>query len=214
MTKETILCMFSGGVDSAGALHKLMTDDAYLDKDLIIHHILLQNRENRAKAEIEAVRKILKYYQDNHADPPFTYTQSLFSTEGFAPLRGNRFPFDMDVCAFTAGNIAVIRKDVRYIAMGRTKTDIETSANSDFQARMARAQKVFQSVYSLEVEIPPEYIFPVADMVKEEIWNALPVPVREACWYCRRPIYQKDGSAISCNKCSTCKTMLEFMPHG
>lgn len=214
MTKETILCMFSGGVDSAGALHKLMTDDAYLDNDLIIHHILLQNRENRAKAEIEAVRKILKYYQDNHADRPFTYTQSLFSTEGFAPLRGRRFPFDMDVCAFTAANIAVIRKDIRFIAMGRTKTDIETSTNSDFQDRMARAQKVFQAVYSLETEALPEYIFPVANMVKEEIWNYLPKPIREASWYCRTPIYQDNGPAVPCNKCSTCKTMLEFKPRG
>ena len=214
MSKGTILCMFSGGIDSAGVLHKLFTEKAYLDRDLIVHHIILQNRENRAAAEIGAVKKILTYYKTNHADRAYTYTQSLFNTEGFAPLRGNRFPFDMDVCAFTAANIAVIRKDVRYIAMGRTKTDIETSANSDFQARMTRAQSVFKAVYSLEKEPLPDYIFPVADITKEDIWTYLPEPIRNASWYCRRPVYQKDGSAKPCKKCTTCATMAEFMPNG
>jgi len=214
MSGGTILCMFSGGIDSAGVLHKLMSDEEYQDQDLIVHHIVLQNRENRAVAEIEAVKKILAFYQKNYPNRPYTYTESLFNTEGFAPLRGSRFPFDMDVCAFTAANIAVIRKDIRQVAMGRTKTDIETSTNSDFQSRMARAQSVFQAVYSLESDPAPSYIFPVKDMTKEEIWNYLPEDIRNVSWYCRRPVYKQDGSATPCQKCSTCKTMLGFLSHG
>ena len=203
--------MFSGGIDSSGVLHKLITDAAYQDYDLIVQHIILQNRENRAQAEIGAVKSIVEYYQKNHSDRHFTYTESVFNTTGFAPLKANRFPFDMDVCAFIAGNIAVARKDVRQIAMGRTKTDVE-SGGDNFKRRMSRAQKVFQALYSLEAESVPEYIFPVVEMTKEEIWEMLPPEVQKSSWYCRHPQYQKDGSALPCAKCITCKEVAEFMP--
>jgi 7-cyano-7-deazaguanine synthase in queuosine biosynthesis len=46
----TILCLFSGGIDSTGVLHRLMTDPQYVQHPLIVHHIHIFNRENRAKA--------------------------------------------------------------------------------------------------------------------------------------------------------------------
>ena len=56
--RDTILCMFSGGIDSSGVLHELFTNPEYVDRPLIIHHTILQNRENRAKAESQAVKAI------------------------------------------------------------------------------------------------------------------------------------------------------------
>lgn len=214
MSDATILCMFSGGIDSAGVLHKLITDDAYRHYNLIVHHIILQNRENRAAAEINAVNSILKFYKKHHADRPFLYTENVFNTEGFAPLKANRFPYDMDVCAFTAANICVIRKDIKHVAMGRTKTDVTTATGNNSQRRMMRAQNVFKALYSLETEPAPEYIFPVIDMTKKEIWDYLPKDIRAATWYCRRPIYQEDGSATACKKCSTCQTASDFVTDG
>jgi len=212
MQKNTILCMFSGGIDSSGVLHSLIADDDFQDRELIVHHIILQNRENRAKAEMESVSSIVNYYQEQYPQRPFTYTQSIFNTMGFAPLRANRFPFDMDVCAFTAANIAVARKDVRQIAMGRTKTDVD-SGGTNFQHRMQRAQQVFQAVYALETEAVPDYIFPVINMTKHAIWQMLPAPVQQASWYCRHPQYQQDGSALPCKQCITCKEVTEFIQH-
>jgi 7-cyano-7-deazaguanine synthase in queuosine biosynthesis len=211
MSKDTILCMFSGGIDSSGVLHSLITDPDYRNRELIVQHIILQNRENRAQAEMNSVTKIIKFYQSQYPERPFTYTESVFNTMGFAPLRANRFPFDMDVCAFMAGNIAVARKDIRQIAMGRTKTDIDAGGDN-FKQRMARAQNVFQAVYSLEPETVPDYIFPVINMTKQEIWQMLPPPVRAASWYCRHPAYQENGSALACQQCNTCKEVAEFMP--
>jgi len=101
--------MFSGGIDSCGVLHSLVTDPDYHDRELIVQHIILQNRENRAQAEMNSVNEIISYYQQHHPERPFTYTESIFNTTGFAPLQASRFPFDMDVCAFMAGNIAVAR---------------------------------------------------------------------------------------------------------
>ena len=210
MAREAILCMFSGGIDSTGVLHSMFENDAYRNAPLIVHHIVLQNRENRAKAEIKAVRKILAYYQANYPNRQFTYTQSTFDTSGFAPLKSSRFPFDMDVCAFVAGNLCVARKDINEVAMGRTKTDIE-SGGDNFEMRMRRAQNIFKSVFSLEEEEPPAYIFPVMDMTKEEIWRMLPNSIKKATWYCRHPVYQADDLAKPCGKCRTCKEVSEFL---
>jgi len=202
--------MFSGGIDSSGVLHQLFTNPDYTGYPLIIQHIILQNRENRAQAEMASVKKIVGHYKNNYPDRPFTYTESVFNTMGFAPLAANRFPFDMDVCAFMAGNICVARKDVRLVAMGRTKTDVGTGGNN-FQKRMERAQAVFRALYVLEPETIPDYIFPVISMTKQEIWDSLPEPVQAASWYCRHPQYNDDGSANACGKCITCKEVKEFI---
>lgn len=115
------------------------------------------------------------------------------------------------MCAFIAGNIAVAREDVRQIAMGRTKTDV-TSGGDNFQQRMQRAQSVFRAVYSLEAEIVPDYIFPVINLNKQEIWAMLPAKVKSTTWYCHHPMYQQDGSARPCTRCMTCKEVAEFFP--
>lgn len=212
MSEGAILCMFSGGIDSTGVLHQLFTDPEFQSRPLIMHHIFLQNRENRAKAELASATKIADHYRTQFPDREFTYTDSIFNTTGFAPLQASRFPFDMDVCAFVAGNICVARKDIRQVAMGRTKTDIDSGGNN-FQKRMERAQNVFRSIYSLEPEITPEYIFPLMSKTKKEIWDELPEPVQSACWHCRHPQYADDGSASECGKCITCKEVKGFVLH-
>lgn len=197
--------MFSGGVDSTGVLHELLNNDKYKPFSLIIHHIHIWNRENRALAELNAVKSILNHYQ---GDESFIFSQSTFDTRGFAVLKSNRFPMDMDVCAFTASQICAARPDVKYVAMGRTKTDV-ASGGENFNKRMQRAQAIFKSSLSLEQHKPAEYIFPVVDYTKKEIWEFLPPEVRSATWWCRRPIYE-DKLAKPCGGCITCKEMKEF----
>ncbi len=201
--------MFSGGIDSTGVLHKLMTDSEYLEHPLIVQHIHIFNRENRALAEASAVKKILKYYKE-HSDREFLVTESIFNTTGFAPLQANRFPFDMDVCAFMGANICAARKDIGRVAMGRTKTDVD-SGGDNFMLRMKRAQSIFKSVLALEKDRLPEYIFPVVDFEKKEIWDFLPKEVRENTWWCRRPIYQKGKEPKPCGNCHTCKEVNELI---
>ncbi|MBT8114968.1 MAG: hypothetical protein KJP04_06295 [Arenicella sp.] len=210
MNNDTILCMFSGGIDSTGVLHKMFCDPEYQQRPLVVHHIFLQNRENRAKAELASVTIIREYYRAQYPQREFTYTDSIVNTSGFAPLKASRFPFDMDVCAFIAGNICVVRKDIRQVAMGRTNTDIE-AGGTNFQKRMERAQNIFRSVYCLEPEVIPEYIFPVMSKTKKEIWDELPEPVRSACWYCRHPQYEDDDSASACGQCITCEEVKGFI---
>lgn len=210
MSGDTILAMFSGGIDSTGVLHQLMTDPDFAQRPLIVHHIILQNRENRAIAELQAANAIIDYYKKSQPERRFTYTESVFNTTGFAPLNATRFPFDMDVCAFIASNICVARKDIKQVAMGRTRTDVE-NGGTDFEQRMTRAQKVFKAVYALEKESPPNYIFPVINLTKHEIWQQLPKQVQKATWYCRHPRYDEQRVAHACSQCQTCKEVSSFL---
>ena len=187
-------------------LHELVTNDKYAEYDLIVHHIYIVNRENRHQAEAKAVKSIVPYYKKIK---DFLYTESVFNTSGFAPLKSIRFPFDMDVCAFLAANICAARPEVAHVAMGRTKTDV-SSGGSNFSMRMQRAQNIFKSTLMLQGGEMPEYIFPVVDMTKEEIWNNLPETVRPNTWYCRTPLYT-DNMARPCGKCITCKDVQSFI---
>lgn len=204
----TILCLFSGGIDSTGALHVLLTSDQYMDYDLIVHHVHIQNRENRAQAEAVAVERILNYYK-NELGKVFTFTQSTFNTMGFAPMKSNQFPFDMDVCTFMAANITVAHGNIQIIVRGRTKTDLE-SATASYQHRTNRTQAILDGVLMLDDVKKPTYEFPVIDYTKEEVWNMLPEPVRNSTWWCRRPVY-KDEVPQTCGKCITCKEVSEFL---
>lgn len=207
--KPTILCMYSGGIDSTGVLHQLMTSEEYVGQKLIIHHIHIFNRENRAQAESIAVKNILQYYKQNYSRE-FLFTESVFDTMGFAPLQSNRFPFDMDICAFLAGNICAARKDIGFVAMGRTKTDVE-SGGEQFMKRMERAQTIFGGVMLLDNTHKPEYIFPVVGQTKRAIWESLPEKVRDNTWWCRKPVYSDHKKPKPCGKCITCNDVKKMM---
>lgn len=186
-----------------------MTSEDYIKHPLIIHHVNIINRENRAAAEAMAVSKILNYYKSNF-DKEFLYTESTFNTNGFAPLQSGRYPFDADVCAFMSANICVARKDIGFIARGRTLTDVET-AGDDYFPRLERADNIFKSVLALNDDVKTEYLFPLAKFTKKEIWEMLPVDVRNNTWWCRNPIYSENERPKTCGWCSTCKDVKEFI---
>ncbi|MFZ9737536.1 MAG: hypothetical protein ACO3EZ_05960 [Prochlorotrichaceae cyanobacterium] len=203
---STILCLFSGGIDSTGVLHQLMTDAQYVDHPLIVHHIHILNRENRFAAEAIASKQILEYYLQ-HSDRPFLITESVFNSTGFAPLKSPRFPFDMDVCSFYAGQICAARPDIRFVAIGLTQTDLADPISN----RRHRAKAIFEATLCLEPKPLPEYIYPVFDYTKEEIWNLLPPEVREKTWWCRCPVYDPQNQPHACGNCKTCRQVAEFL---
>jgi tRNA(Ile)-lysidine synthase TilS/MesJ len=64
VNKPIILCMFSGGVDSTGALFRLLTHRDYRSFSIHVHHIHLLNIERRALAEKQACQGILQVFKD------------------------------------------------------------------------------------------------------------------------------------------------------
>jgi len=194
-----ILCMYSGGLDSAAMLHVLLTRDEYKDFAVHVHHMHLVNPENRAMVEHAVTMGALDHMRKS-GYREFGYSESLHRYPAF----NQQIIWDADLCAFMAGNICNATPDIRYVALGRTRTDIE-QAGHDFQARMARAQAIFRAVKALN-QTPSEYIFPVAQLTKRELWALLPPELRAHTWSCRRPIYEGQR-AIACGRCISCKAL-------
>jgi len=199
--KGIILCMYSGGLDSAGMLHFLLTRDDYKDFGIHVHHLHLVNPENRALAERVATKAALEYFRRTGCRA-FGYSESLHRYPAF----NREIIWDADLCAFMAGNLCNASPEIRYVALGRTRTDIE-QAGHDFQGRMARAQAIFTAAKALNPH-PSEYIFPVAHLTKRELWDALPPELRARTWSCRRPVYEDGGKrARACGRCISCKAL-------
>ena len=196
--KPQILCMFSGGLDSVGMLWQLLTAEKYAGFEIYLHHMHLLNREERAEAEGEAVEVLYREFR-KATGRDFKVTENVveyrFMERGFI--------YDMDLAAFMSGNICRVNPRITKVAMGRTATDL-AAVSSDFQARMDRAQRIFENVLSLEKRDLPERIFPVKAFTKAEIFAMLPETLREAAWSCRMPVYFDDKSPEPCGKCHTC----------
>jgi hypothetical protein len=182
-----------------------MTDPQYVPHPLIVHHIHIFNRENRARAEAIASQQILDYYRQQ-SDRPFLVTESIFNTMGFAPLQSPRFPFDMDACSFFAAQICSARPDIRLVAIGLTQTDVADQISN----RRHRAKAIFEAAMCLEPKPLPEYIYPVFDYTKAQIWDFLPPAVREKTWWCRCPIYDQNNAPHPCGQCKTCRQVADF----
>ncbi len=188
--KQTILAMYSGGLDSLGMLYKLLTEDAYKDYNLHIHHIHNVNVENRHHAESVVVNQVKKELANLGFN--FIYSESKIITPPF----NNRFMVDVDMMNFFAGYVASVNPDIVRVAIGQQASD----GARRLEERRIRGQKIF-SVFSTA-----EKIYPVGDMTKRQIYDILPESLRNKFWSCRRPNYEQK-IAKPCLGCDTCQAL-------
>ena len=186
----TILAMYSGGLDSLGMVYKLLTEDAYKDYNIHIHHVHNKNVENRHKAEAIAVDLATRELRRLGYD--FVYSESEIGTQSF----GNNFLFDTDSMNFFAGYVASVNPDIVKVAIGMQAQD----ANHSLEERRHRANRI------LSAFTDAEKIYPVMDMSKSEIYHMLPVSLRDMFWSCRLPQYS-ENTISSCGRCNTCQTL-------
>lgn len=179
--KPSILVLLSGGLDSTGVLYKLINTT----EELLVHHLYLSNKENRAEAEAVAVKDIVSYMKKIKN---FSYTESYHE---YPSYNGN-FMWDSDIYNFVAGAICSSAKTIKEVAIGRTKSDI------GFGERADRGTKIL-NILAPDVK----KIFPVAHMRKKEIYDMLPEDLRNLTWSCRTPIYVNDDIKM-CHSCKTC----------
>jgi 7-cyano-7-deazaguanine synthase in queuosine biosynthesis len=184
------LVMFSGGVDSTAMLVKLLAESA---EELRVHHIRMQNREGRDRAEGRAVEGIVAYCRAHYRD--FRYSESALD---FSTLEA--IPIDYLSIAFVACQVAIDTPGCNRVAVGALATD------TDIANRSARQQRVFQEMYACYRarklgEPGMEWIFPVYDVPKSELAAALPHELLELTWSCRRPL---EGFR-PCGVCKACK---------
>ena len=194
--KPVILVMYSGGLDSMGMLYKLLTDPEYTEYTIHVHHIHIKNLENRTQAEASAVQDTLKElhshglrfgYSENHIESP-----ALSRGDGNAVIM-----YDWDIVRFHAGWIASVNPEVKYIAIGREKSD---SVINDALLQLDR--DVLVNYFTDRVTM----IYPMADMDKREIYASLPVWLTDKFWSCRHPVYDA-GVTKPCGTCASCQSL-------
>jgi 7-cyano-7-deazaguanine synthase in queuosine biosynthesis len=187
MEQQTILAMYSGGLDSLGMTYKLLTDPEYKDYKLHIHHVHNRNVENRAQAEKIAVDMALKELR--RLGFAFDYSESEIGTQPY----GNKFLFDSDTLNFFAGYICSANPNIVRVALGMQANDY----NLALEDRRKRADAILAAFTDVKK------IFPVMTMTKREIYDSLPDTLRNIFWSCRRPVYNEKNIA-PCGKCDTC----------
>jgi 7-cyano-7-deazaguanine synthase in queuosine biosynthesis len=192
MEQQTILAMYSGGLDSLGMVYKLLTEDEYKDYYIHIHHVHNKNVENRWRAEKIAVDQAVKELRALGFE--FDYSESEIGSQPY----GTRFLFDTDTMNFFAGYICSVNPNIKKVALGMQAND----ANQSLEDRRVRANNILRAFTDAEK------IFPVETMTKREIYDMLPASLRNLFWSCRRPIYT-EKSIAPCGKCDTCIKLRE-----
>ena len=192
MEQQIILAMYSGGLDSLGMIYKLLTDPEYKDYVLHIHHVHNRNVEHRNQAEAVVVERVLKELEKLGFS--FVYSESEIASQ---PYNG-KFMYDTDSINFFAGYICSVNPRIKKIAMGMQAND----HNHSLEERRIRANAI------LAAFTPVEKIYPVLDMTKREIYDSLPVTLKNMFWSCRRPVYSEKNIA-PCGRCDTCVKLRE-----
>lgn len=196
---SNILLMFSGGLDSTGALWQLLQNK---ENKVHIHHLYLVNKEKRAEAEQLAVKNILSYiskqyrfiYSESYHEYPY-YSYLSTANDGSIILNQN-FIFDSDLYNFIAGTICTSLPSIKKVAIGRTKSDLEETA---IMTRAAVGTNI------LKILAPNvEKIYPIEHMTKSEVYSIIPENLRNMTWSCRTPIYTSENTIKECGKCKTC----------
>jgi 7-cyano-7-deazaguanine synthase in queuosine biosynthesis len=190
MTPNTLV-MFSGGLDSLGAVLKVLEEQ----DSIYVHHMHLNNIENRAKAEKIVVLSVMDYFRKN--GKIISFSESFHEY----PIFNGSFLFDGDLSSFMSGHICETTPNITQVAYGRTATD---DKNPSAVRRIERANKIFNSFNHRASKI-----YPVKEMTKNEIYEMVPQDLKTSFWSCRRPIYSAKH-VIPCSRCSTCKTMRDL----
>lgn len=191
----TILVMFSGGLDSTGVLYYLLTEKEYNQYNIHVHHMILNNKENRAVAEDMAVSNIVNYFKNN-GFREFDYSESYHEY----PMFNNGFIWDSDLTSFIAGTICHKNPAIRHVALGKTASDTSPS----LAGRIKRADRIFELFSSKATKIHP-----VGGLTKEEIYKKLPKELLDITWSCRTPHYVNNVPQ-KCGACMTCRKLKEI----
>jgi 7-cyano-7-deazaguanine synthase in queuosine biosynthesis len=208
-TAPKILCMYSGGLDSAGALWQLIHDQRYSEYEILVHHVQLLNVTNRYYAERQAVDKTIPLFRSLTGRKLYL-SSTIMDFAFMAP----KVPVDADVYGFVAANLANIDLNIVYIAIGRTADDETTGGDPLHHIANCVEKALSTAKIGKKNSTSASCITPVIEFTKQQIWNMLPENIRNASWSCRIPRYQQtsDGkvTAYACMRCNACLARSEL----
>lgn len=196
MEKVTIV-MLSGGVDSTGALYRLLKET---DNYIIAHHIDFVNRENRAGVERVVCDRVVKWLQENVRS--FDYTQSSWVWP--FPHIGWDVINTMYFGGLLAKSFVGPDREVS-LGIGDTKDDFGA-----YQWKSPLAQAI-GLIAALEDprkprQFTPVIVQPIIDLTKKEIVEMIPPELFELTWSCRKPIIE-GSTTRTCGECSACNDL-------
>ena len=203
--QHKILCMYSGGLDSAGALWELLTNPKYNEYTILVHHINIINHERRVHAEKVAVDETLALFK-TLCKKTFYYSNSTIDFSCL-PYPSN-LPFDTDIYGFIGGNLAIIDRSIKFLASGSTKNDKEKVVeNAIFNKRRDAIMDALYLGRTFDKQFG--MLYPVEHLTKQEIYEMLPKEISSKTWSCRRPQYL-NNKIQECGICHSCIELSKF----
>jgi len=192
--KKTVV-LWSGGLDSTGALYNILKD--YPD-EVFAHHIHFKNRENRWQAEKDSVDKMIPWLRKNVRD--FEYSESTFEID-------LKFIGWDIMTSMYIGGLVVKDKKCNKLVLSTNGDDI---IHSSWRATLSQLLAVITHLQRPTEHQWFPYIWQVVSKTsKKEIWNSLPDFLKENFWSCRKPNLngKKDGKWIECGICPPCEEL-------
>ncbi len=197
---ETILLMFSGGVDSTYLLHHYL---AHTDHPLHVHHISLRYPHlQRWRMEDPAVRSILGYCRERYRD--FDYSESRFDLDAF-----NLIGWDSDLQLLVASKVGPnLPGDGVTVALGQCLGDLESPEVQERFRRQTMSKlwlALRESVLKGE-KLNPDLARPLIDLglTKADIFQKMPADLLRLCWSCRKPDFAGEVGS-PCGYCQACQ---------
>lgn len=169
--QKGFLCMFSGGLDSAGMLHSLLSNEAYDRFDVYVHHIRIIDNENDGIDTRNIAHNIVTYYRDQENIRPFDYKESEINISFLKKPWTKRSPNNIDLVCLIAAQICLARNTIKYVGLGVTKTNLD-SPTLQFKS----APEIFESaLYDYSTKLPkPTLIYPTQKLTQTQLRQSIP----------------------------------------
>ncbi len=191
----TTLLSFSGGVDSAGALHRWLISSSR-DELILLHHLRREQAEGRGPLEIRAVRRILDWFTKAGLTR-WRYLES--GIELLWPGYSNQEVRDPPIIGFFEGVILAHRKYAKINQVLSTGCD-DSPGLLDWPEITRIAGEKRRKICSIMAGRKIEYTAYNQGMSKGQLMAGMPEDLLSLCWSCRTPA--KGG--IPCGKCHAC----------
>ncbi|MGD2045982.1 MAG: hypothetical protein PVJ80_16620 [Gemmatimonadota bacterium] len=194
---QTVLLMFSGGVDSTWLLHHYLSET---DLRVHAHHISIRYpHQKRWRAEDPACEKIVDWCRNNLRG--FEYSVSRFE------LDFHRIGWDSDLQLLVASKVALnLGPGPITLALGWCTDDLERPRVRERQERgitprlwEALCESAGRPLLSRTIAMP----IVEQGLSKKDLLDQLPDGLLELTWSCRNPVFTH-GTPRPCGECHAC----------
>jgi 7-cyano-7-deazaguanine synthase in queuosine biosynthesis len=194
-TKYRGVIPFSGGIDSTAALYLTLTQNP--NDHYLVFRVNLWNGTSGSRTirEEQATEEIIAWLHRNGINN-FDYKRLSFdySSLGPPPI------WDSEVINFTASVVIQAHPEISEFIEGAIKDDYDQDG---FQERL---NKIADILYTTTGQTKEELaiVFPINQMTKYQVMQALPEALLALTWSCRYPTIGPPYTYVRCGSCPQC----------